>query len=137
MTIALLSGPQDVSQLDSILNGIINQINAGLTGTTPLTSPVVTGTTSAALPANGTVLLGSTTAGAAYTMSAPVRGQTVRLINGSTKNCTIAGLFNKTKTKLTLTSTTGAKIAQMAVSLVGLSTAAWGVSAVAGLVKST
>jgi hypothetical protein len=137
MTISLFSGPQDVSQLDSLLNTLVNAINAGFSGATPTTNPVVTGTTSAALPASGVVLLGSTTAGAAYTMSAPVRGQSVRLINGSTKNCTIAGLFNKTKTKLTLTSTTGAKIAQMAVSLVGPSTAAWGVSSVAGNVKST
>lgn len=137
MTLALFSGPQDVSQLDSLLNTLVNAINANSSGASPQTNPVVTGTTSAALPASGVVLLGSTTAGAAYTLAAPVRGQSVRLINGSTKNCTIAGLFNKTKTKLTLTSTTGAKIAQLAVTLVGLSTAAWGVSSVAGLVKST
>lgn len=137
MTVALFSGPQDVSQLDSLLNTLVNAINAAASGAAPTTVPVVAGTTAAALPASGVVLLGSTTAGAAYTLSAPVRGQSVRLINGSTKNCTIAGLFNKTKTKLTLTSTTGAKLPQLAAALIGLSTAAWGIYAVAGNVKST
>ena len=135
--ISLLSGPQDPSQLDATINQIITTINGFLTGSSALTSAVANGTTSANLPSSGIVVLASTHASAAYTMSAPVQGNTVMLVNGSTQNYTIAGKFNKTHTKLTATSTSGAKIAQIAAILGGLSTSAWGVMAAAGVLKST
>lgn len=137
MTIPLLSGPQDPSQLDNLLNQLIIQINGYVSGTTPQTVQISTATTSAAIAASGTVILGSTVSNALYAMAAPVKGQTVRLITNSTKGARIGGLFNKTKTLITLLTTAGAKLAQPAVVLTGLSSSAWGISAVAGNVKST
>ena len=138
--LALLSGPQDPSQLDATINILIESLNPVLAGTSPVLSNVVTGTTSATLQGFGTVILGSTVASAAYVLAAPVRGQQVELITQTTKACTVtlvSGTFNKTHTKLTLKTTTGTTALQQAVTLTGLSTSVWGITSAAGSVKST
>lgn len=140
-TIALLSGAQDPSQLNNVVNSLIGQINGYVTGATPTISPVVTGTTSANLPNFGVVILGSTVAGATYVLSRPVVGQSVQLVSQSTKSQTVtilaAGTFNKSHTKLTFKTTTGTTALQQAISLVGETTSIYAITGAAGSVKST
>lgn len=136
--LATQSGPQDVSQLQATVNALTVAINGLLSGTTPIVSALVNGTTSAILPAYGKIILASTVAAAAYKLAAPVPGQTVKLISKSTKSQTVtlvSGNFVDTRTKLTF-KTTNVGIPQ-SIELIGLSTAVWGVSGAAGAVKCT
>lgn len=139
MALPLFSGAQDPSQLENLINQVITYLNNGFSGATPQTVPVVAGTTSANLPANGTVTLSSTVASAIYTLTAPVRGQTVALVTVSTKSQTVRGLFNNGNTALTFKTTRGAggREVWQAVTLRGLSTAAWGIIGMSGTVLSS
>jgi hypothetical protein len=141
--IALLSGPQDPSQLEALLNQLITQMNGYFLGTTPEVLPVTKGTTSTPLPGFGSITVNSTTRTAGttgrYMISAPVPGQTLSITDLSTVTATITGLFARNKTKLTLKSTAalsaGGKLAS--VILTGLSTSAWGITSGFGNVATT
>jgi hypothetical protein len=141
MAIALVSGPQDPSQLDNLINSLIGSLNGYLTGSTPLTVPVVNGTTGANLPNSGVVTISTATGN--MVLSRPIPGQEVDIITQSTKSMTVTilggGTFNKTHTKLTFktTNAAGGANVQQAVSLVGLTTSIYGIKAVIGTVKST
>ena len=129
--IALLTGPQDPSQLDATINQLIEAINPFLNGVTPILGPVVAGSTAANLAASGTVQLNSTTRAAGttgrYTLSAPVRGQVVFLKNLSTSQAFVTGVFERSKTKLTLAKSTAALATAKlpGVILAAVSTSAW------------
>lgn len=144
-TIALITGPQDPSQLDNSLNSLIAQLNGYLTGSTPLVNPIVAGSTTGSLPTSGVVTLGSSGAAhsATYSLPRPTAaqiGQSVQLITTTTNSQLVTGLFNKSHTKITMKTTAGNTVLQAAVSLVALSTSAWGITGFAGSatsVKST
>lgn len=142
-TLPLFSGPQDPSLLFYYLDQLIAAVNPVLSGSTPVPLAVSAGSTTGNLPAFGQVTLNTTTRTAGttgrYKMPAPVVGQMVILTSESTVQATVTGLFNKTKTKLTLKSTAAlsAGVKLPSVILTALSTAAWGVSAGFGNVAST
>lgn len=139
MSIALLSGPQDPSQLESTINSLINSLNGYLFGTSAQTASVVNGTTSANLQAYGVVILASTVAGAQYKLPPPPAiGQSVRLVSKSTLSQTVtltSGYFFSNRTKLTF-KTTNVGVPE-AIELVGRSSTIWAISAAAGNVKCT
>lgn len=145
-SIATLTGPQDPSQLDNIVNQIILAVNGYVTGVTPEVVVVSAGSTAGNLPTAGAVTLNSTTRTSGttgrYTLPAPTAaqiGQQLSLTSLSTVQATVTGKFEKIKTKLTLKSTAalsaGAKFPS--VMLTALSTSAWGVIAGFGNVAST
>lgn len=146
MAIALLSGPNDPSQLQNALNALITTLN-GMIGGTPGGPGVVTalqsGTTGSNLPTSGLVTLASTVAGAAYVLPNPtpgILGQTVQLVTISTKSQTVAGRFNSGNTKLTFKTTrgTGGSETFQSAILTALSTAlGWAITSLSGTVKST
>ncbi len=139
--IPLLSGPQDPSQLENVVNTLITQLNAALTGVSP-TNGITANTTGQAIAGVGNVTINTTTRATTstgrYTISAPVAGRTVGIKNLSTIKATITGLFERGKTKLTLSSTAAlASVNLPGVMLVGLSTSAWGVRAQTGKILCT
>lgn len=140
MSIALLSGPQDPSQLDAVINSILAQINPVLNGSVPTQSAVVNGTTLANLPNFGVVTIST---GTNYVLGRPVPGQEVDLITQSTKQMFVTilggGTFNKGNTKMTFKTTSGAGGAEVwqAASLVGLTTSIYGIKSISGTVKTT
>ncbi len=134
MAIALITGPQDVSQLDSVLNGLIVQINSGFSGATPGAAPSA-GSTSVAITGYGTVTVNTTTRAAGttgrYSLAAPVAGRNLAIKNMSTSAATITGVFERSKIKLTLAKSTAvlATAKLPGVMLRGLSTSAWAIVA--------
>ena len=140
--IALLSGPQDVSQLDSIINTLISSINPVLAGTVAVPQLVTAGSTTGNIPSFGQVTLNSTTRTAGttgrYKLPAPIPGQQLILTSISTVQATVSGLLERGKTKLTFKSTAALASAKLpSAILTALSTSAWGVSASFGNVAST
>lgn len=139
----LLTGPQDPSQIDALLNALIIAVNPVITGVTPAAQPVTAGTTSANLPNYGLVTLASTVASAAYVLGRPVPGVPVELVSITTKSQTVTilggGTFNKSNTKLTFKTTNGAAGAEVwqAASLIGLTTSVYAITGLSGTVKST
>lgn len=140
MAIALLSGPQDPSQLNNTINALIGSLNGYLNGSTPVSSPVVNGTTGATLPDYGIVTIST---GTNYVIQRPLPGVQVEIITQSTKQMFVTvlggGTFNKNKTKLTFKTTNaagGANVQQSAI-LTGLTTSIYSISSVVGSVKST
>lgn len=137
MTIALLSGPQDPSQLDAVLNGLIVQINNGLSGATPSASPSAA-STGAAIAGYGTITVNTTTRAAGttgrYAIAAPVPGRALAIKNLSTSQATITGLFERSKVKLTLAKSTAvlATAKLPGVMLRAISTSAWALIATYG-----
>lgn len=134
MAISLISGPQDPSQIDNTLNGLIVQINSGFSGSTPGTSPSA-GSTSVAITGYGIVTVNTTTRAAGttgrYSLAAPVAGRSISIKNLSTSAATITGLFERSKVKLTLAKSTAvlATAKLPGVMLRALSTSAWGLIA--------
>lgn len=141
MSIALLTGAQDPSQLNNTVNALIVQINGFVNGTTPTPIPVVNGTTAANLPSYGVVTISTGTGN--YTLSRPIPGVEVDIITQSTKAMTLiiagGGTFNKGNTKMTFKTTNGAAGVEVwqAAALVGLTTSIYGIVAVSGTVKTT
>lgn len=139
----LLTGPQDPSQIDALLNSIILAVNPVITGATPAAQPITSGTTSANLPNYGLVTLASTVASAAYVLGRPVPGVPVELVSITTKSQVVTilggGTFNKSNTKLTFKTTNGASGVEVwqAVSLVGLTTSVYAIVGANGTVRST
>ena len=132
--IALTSGPQDPSQLEAQINALITSLNSYLTGGTAITSSVSAASTGTAIAAAaGQVNLNSTTRAAGttgrYTIAAPVAGYTITLKNLSTSAALITGLFERSKTKLTMAKSTAslATAKLPGVLLRGLSTSAWAI----------
>lgn len=140
MAISLLSGPQDPSQLDAVVNNLITNINSYVAGTSPLAVPVSAASTASAISASaGQVTVNTTTRTAGttglYTIAAPVAGQTVKITCPSTVKARITGLFSRSKTKLTLSTTAALATAKLpSIILTGLSTSAWGLTAAYGSV---
>jgi hypothetical protein len=142
-TIATFTGPQDPSQLDNLLNQVINAINGYVTGSTPIVGVVSVGSTTGNLPTSGTVILNSTTRTAGttgrYAIANPTAaqvGQVVNLFCASTVKAIVTGTFDKAKTKLTFASTTAAKN-RPAGTLSAVSTSQWALISVAGPLTST
>ena len=143
--IPLLSGPQDPSQLNASLNALIEQINGYVTGTggSFITSPVSAASTGTAISATaGQVTVNSTTRTAGttgrYSLAAPQLGVTLKITSLSTVKSTITGSFERSKTKISLSSTAALASANLpSVILTGLSTSAWGLSASIGKIAST
>lgn len=140
--IPLLTGPQDPSQLDQVINALIAQINPVLAGSVAVPQAVTAGSTTGTLPNFGQVTLNSTTRTSGttgrYKLPAPVPGYQLFLTSLSTVQATVSGLFERSKTKLTLKSTAALASAKLpSVFLTGLSTSAWGVTAGFGNVAST
>lgn len=137
MTIPLLSGPQDPSQLEATLNTLIVQLNAQLTGSTPASTPSAQ-STAASIAGFGTVTLNTTTRAAGttgrYAIAAPVPGRTVALKNLSTSQAIVTGLFERSKVKLTLAKSTAALATAKlpGVMLRAISTSAWALIATYG-----
>ncbi len=135
--ISLLSGPQDPSQLDAVINGVIVQVNAVLTGVTPARA-VSAASTAVAIAGTGGITLNTTTRAAGttgrYSIAAPVSGRTVSLKNLSTSAATVTGLFERSKVKLTLAKSTAALATAKlpGVMLRGISTSAWALIATYG-----
>lgn len=140
-TITLLSGPQDPSQLENTINTLIVALNGALTGQSP-TNGVSAQSTAGAITGYGSVTLNTTTRTAGttgrYAIAAPVAGRTQIIKNLSTVKATITGLFERGKTKLSLTSTAALASANLpGVMLRGLSTSAWAVVAQTGKILTT
>lgn len=145
-TISLITGPQDPSQLDALLNTVINSANAFLTGIggNVLTVPVSAASTATAIsPTAGAVSLNSTTRTAGttgrYSLTNPsYAGEMLRIKNLSTVKAVITGAFERSKTKLSLSSTAALASCNLpGVILTALSTSAWGISASTGKILST
>lgn len=134
MAISLISGPQDPSQLEALLNSLIVQINNTNNGTTPA-NPVSAASTASSISGGGAVTVNTTTRTAGttgrYSIAAPVSGRMTVISNNSTVKATITGLFSRGRTKISLTSTAslaaGGKLAS--VILRGISTSAWAINA--------
>ncbi len=145
MAISLLSGPQDPSLLNYDINNLINSINGFLTGSggSALTVPVSAASTATVIANTaGQVTVNSTTRTAGttgrYSLAAPVAGVTLKITSLSTVKSTITGLFERSKTKLSLSSTAAlASVNLPSVILTGLSTSAWGITAGIGKIAST
>jgi hypothetical protein len=142
MAISLITGPQDPSQLDAVINGVIVQVNNQFSGQTASVS-VSAQSTLSALSGYGAVTVNTTTRTAGttgrYSIAAPVSGRVMTISSQSTVPATITGLFNRGRTKVTLKTTAaltaGAKLPS--VILRGLSTSAWAVAASFGNVATT
>lgn len=139
--ISLISGPQDPSQLENTINTLIVSLNNTLTGVTPAQG-VTANTTGQTIGGLGNVTINTTTRATTstgrYTIAAPVAGRQVVIKNLSTIKATITGLFERGKTKLTMTSTAALGSANLpGVILRGLSTSAWGVVAQTGKILTT
>lgn len=136
-TISLISGPQDPSQLDATINTLITQLNAALTGQSPVNG-VTAQSTAAAIAGFGAVTLNTTIRAAGttgrYSIAAPVNGRVVDLKNLSTSQATVTGLFERSKVKLTLAKSTAALATARlpGVRLRGISTSAWALIATYG-----
>lgn len=143
MTIALISGPQDPSQLDALINQLIGNVNSFLTGSggNVLTTPVSAASTAAAIAATaGAVTVNTTTRTAGttglYNVAAPVAGVTLKITCPSTVKARITGLFARSKTKLTLSTTASLATAKLpSLILTGRSTSVWDVTASYGAVS--
>lgn len=144
-SIPLITGPQDPSQLNSTINALIESINGFTSGTAGsfITTPVSAASTAASIAATaGQVTVNSTTRTAGttgrYTLAAPQIGVTLKVTSLSTVKSTLTGLFERGKTKISMTSTAAIGLTNLpSVILTGLSTAAWGVTAGIGKVLST
>lgn len=139
--IAELSGPQDPSQLEATINGLIVQLNSVLTGSSPSSTPSAQ-STAASIAGFGTVTINTTTRTAGttgrYAIAAPVAGRNVVIKNLSTVKAVITGLFERGKTKISLTSTAAlASVNLPGVMLRGISTSAWAVVAQTGKILTT
>jgi hypothetical protein len=142
MAISLLSGPQDPSQLDAVINSLINSINAYLAGTggSVITVPVSAASTGTAIAATaGKVTVNTTTRTAGttglYTIAAPVAGVQVEITCPSTVKARITGLFARSKTKLTMSTTASLATAKLpSIILTGRSTSVWDLTAAYGSV---
>lgn len=132
--ISYLSGPQDPSQIDATINGVITQINGVLTGQTSASS-VTAQSTAVNIPGYGAVTVNSTTRTAGttgrYTIAAPVNGHQQIITSLSTVQATITGLFSRGRTKITLKSTAALSAGGQLASVIlrAISTSAWSVSA--------
>lgn len=143
MAISLITGPQDPSQLDAIVNALIVQINNTLNGTTPASSVSAASTASAISGIGSAMTLNTTTRTAGttgrYSISAPVNGRTITLSSNSTVKATITGSFSRGRTKISLITTAslaaGAKLPS--VILRGISTSAWAIAASHGNASCT
>lgn len=140
--IPLISGPQDPSQLDAVVNSLISQINAANTGQSP-TNGISAQSTAGAIAGFGSAVTVNTTTRTAgttgrYTIAAPVAGRVQIIKNLSTVKATITGLFERGKTKISMTSTAALASANLpGVILRGLSTSAWGVVGQTGRILTT
>lgn len=147
MGIALLSGPQDPSQLDAVVNQLIENINAYLAGTggSVITVPVSAASTATSIsPTSGQVTVNTTTRTAGttgrYTVTAPsAAGQVLKITSLSTVQATITGAFSRSRLKVTMKTTaaltSAAKLPSMI--LTALSTSQWMVSASYGNVAAS
>src|ERR1051325_3451788 len=142
MAISLLSGPQDPSQLDAVINSLINSINAYLAGTggSVITVPVSAASTGTAIAGTaGKVTVTTTTRPAGstglYTSAAPVPGVEVEITCPSTVKPRITGLFARSKTKLTMSTTASLATAKLpSIILTARSTSVWDLTAAYGSV---
>lgn len=139
--LSLLSGPQDPSQLEASLNTLITQLNGALSGSAP-TNGITANTTGQPIARFGNITINTTTRATTstgrYTISAPIAGASVVIKNLSTIKATITGLFERGKTKLTLSSTAALASANLpGVVLRGLSTSAWGIVSQTGKILTT
>ncbi len=142
MAISLLSGAQDPSQLNNQVNALITSINAFLTGSggSVMTVPVSAASTATNIAATAGVVTVNTTTRTAgttglYNVAAPVAGVTLKITCPSTVKARITGLFARSKTKLTLSTTASLATAKLpSIILTGRSTSVWDVSASYGAV---
>ena len=137
------SGPQDPSLLFYYLDQIISSLNPVLSGSTPVPQGVSAASTSGNIPSAGALTLNTTTRTATttgrYSLAAPTAAQVGNLLlltNISTVKATVKGAFEKSKTLITLKSTTAAAN-RPSVILTALSTSVWGIFGLAGPVTST
>ena len=137
------SGPQDPSLLFYYLDQIIASLNPVLSGSTPVPQGVSAASTSGNIPSAGALTLNTTTRTATttgrYSLAAPTASQVGNLLlltNISTVKATVKGAFEKSKTLITLKSTTAAAN-RPSVILTALSTSVWGIFGLAGPVTST
>ena len=144
MAIALLSGPQDPSQLDATINALITAINGYTSGSTPLVTPVTAASTATAIsPSAGQVTVNTTTRTAGttgrYSLTAPAFvGQTIKITSLSTVKATITGAFERSKTKLSLSSTAALASTNLAsVILTAQTTSSWLINSGIGKIAST
>ena len=138
---ALQTGPQDPSQLQALINQLTTALNGYATGATPVSLPVVAGTTTANLPASGVVTLSTTSTTSTYKLSSPTIGQLVTLFCKKSTTAGSAGHVVTMASTLVTLSTTFKKIVMktknMAITLVGLSSTSWGVVSNVGTVITT
>jgi hypothetical protein len=137
MAISLLSGAQDPSQLQASINALITSVNAylGGTGGNVMTVPVSAASTATNISATAGVVTVNTTTRTAgttglYNLAAPVAGVTLKITCPSTVKARITGLFARSKTKITLSTTAALATAKLpSIILTGRSTSVWDVSA--------
>ena len=127
--ISYISGPQDPSQLENYLNQVITAVNAVLIGSTPASTPTAQ-STAQTIAGYGVVTVNTTTRTASstgrYTIAAPIAGRQVIIKSLSTVKATITGLFERSKVKITMSTTASLATAKLpSVILRAISTSAW------------
>jgi hypothetical protein len=139
--IALLTGPQDPSNLDAVVNSVIAQINGYLSGVTPIVTQVsAASTTGTAISAVGLTTLTTTKASDTYTLASPVIGQQKILFCTKTTTGATHMAITMASTAVRL-STTIKKIIfatkNQCLTLIGLSSTTWGITSNVGTVQTS
>jgi hypothetical protein len=136
--IALLTGPQEASQLEATINALIATLNGYVMGTTPLQVPSVVLSSSSVVIGPGLTQLNTTKTTMTFKLGNPTLGERRTIFASKSTTAGSAGQIVTPNSTLVTFSTTIKKLIMktknMSVDLIGLSSTSWGIVSNVGTV---